>query len=260
MKSKNFTSLILLTLVVVLPMLSGCFKKGSEDPFFSMYTRKARITGLWTVNYANSDLKTIYGEGTTQIRTVTNVNGTTWKETIYLLGTDSVAETKGKIVLDNATKPKYTYYFDENGIMNSIYEYEVIKHAVNEDMGTDTTITTTIRHEFSGTWNFLGGIDDYLNKERLALVIQEEKYLKIVTKYTVSEDSESAGVSNTTREARTVRYANGEMSTIWVIRMLKNKQIILDQNVNDLEVYTDVTQTGTSVSVVGTRTQTLVRD
>ena len=42
--------------------------------------------------------------------------------------------------------------------------------------------------------------------------------------------------------------------------MLKNKEIIMDQNVNDLYVVTDINGTGTSISQVGTRTQTLNLD
>ncbi len=253
MKSKNFTSLLLLMFVVVLPMLNGC-KKGEEDPFFSIHTRKARVTGVWDINYFKSDIKTIYGEGTNQIRTVTEISGTNWKETVYILGSDESEETKGKIL-------NFKIKFDNNGLMNYIFEYQVVERVVDEDLGRDTTITTTIKKEFSGTWNFLAGIDEYNNKERLALVIQEEKFLKIVSKYTIDpDDDEAVGVTFTQREAYTRRYANGEMSTIWILRMLKNKEIIMDQNINDLIVTTDVFGNGNSISEVGLKTQTLVRE
>ncbi|NLA25210.1 MAG: hypothetical protein GX879_09620 [Bacteroidales bacterium] len=260
MKSKNFTGIVLLTIIILLPSLSGCFKKGDEDPFLSIYTRKARVTGLWTVDYYNSNLKTIYGDDETQLRTIIDIKGTSWKETTTWLGTDSIREIKGKIVLDNAGQPKFTYYFDKNGIMRYIYEYETVRIGENEDIGVDTTVTTTIRHEYTGTWNFLGNIDDYKNKERIALVIEEEKYVEIETRYIVSEDDEGAGEFRSTRQARTIRYANGEMSTFWTLRMLKNKEIIMDQNIDELDVKTDINNIGTSLSVVGTKTQTLVRE
>ncbi|HOY39744.1 MAG TPA: hypothetical protein PLP11_04895 [Bacteroidales bacterium] len=260
MKFKNFTSSLLLLFIILVPLLNGC-QKGDEDPFFSIYSRKARVVGDWVVNYYKSDVKTISGiEGTDQIRTLVEVNALNWEENVYILGTDSVRETKGKITVDNNGRARFNYNFNSNGIMTSIYEYQVIEEVSDEDMGTDTTITTTIKIEYSGTWNFLAGVDDYKNKERLALVIQEEKYLKIVTKYTVQEDDEYGGVTTTTREAYTKRFANGEMSTIWVLRMLKNKEMIMDQNVNDLYVVTDINGTGTSISQVGTRTQTLQLD
>lgn len=253
MKSKNFTSFLLLMFVIVLPMLNGC-KKGEEDPFFSIHTRKARVTGIWDINYFKSDVKTIYGESTNQIRTVTEISGDNWKENVYVLGTEDEVETKGKVL-------NYRIKFDNNGLMNYIFEYQVVERVVDEDLGRDTTITTTIKNEFSGTWNFLAGIDDYKSKERLALVIQEEKYLKIVTKYTIDENSDDeVGITTTQREAYTRRYANGEMSTIWILRMLKNKEIIMDQNINDLTVTTDVFGNGTSISEVGLKTQTLVRE
>jgi hypothetical protein len=253
MKTKRFTILIVLSLVMVLPFINGCLKKGEEDPFISMYTRKARVTGEWTTQTYYSDVKTTLGTGeANQTRTILDINDTEWKETFYILGTDSVRETKGTIL-------QYKYKFDKDGYYSSVYEYQIVERKFNEDEGTDTTITSTYKREFNGTWNFLHGIDSYNNKERLALVITEEKYLEIVSKYLLTEDDEGAGTSlPPTRIAISKRFANGEMSTIWTLRSLKNKEMIMEQNINAfyVETYGGV---GTPYTNVGYQEQTLIQ-
>ena len=60
-------------MIIVLPLLTtSCFKKGEEDPFFSIYTRKARVTGEWTITNMKSEIiRTFQGE--VQTRTTTTV-------------------------------------------------------------------------------------------------------------------------------------------------------------------------------------------
>ncbi len=49
--TKKHLTLLLLGMIIILPLVTtSCFKKGSEDPFISMYTRKARITGEWEID------------------------------------------------------------------------------------------------------------------------------------------------------------------------------------------------------------------
>lgn len=253
MKTRTFTISIILALLLVLPFINGCLKKGEEDPFLSIYTRKARVTGDWKVNNFYSDVKTTVGSGTdNQTRTVLQVDGENWDETFYVLGTDSVRETEGTIL-------QYEYKFDKNGYYQSVYEYMIVKNSYNEDLGQDSTITTVIKLEYFGTWNFLGNIDDYKNKERLALVITEEKYLEYISRYVVSEDDDGAGSSlPPTRIAISKRYANGEMSTIWTLKSLRNKEMIMHQNINAFYVET-LNGSGTPFTNVGYQEQTLIQ-
>jgi hypothetical protein len=253
MKTKTFTISIILALLMVLPFINGCIKKGEDDPFLSIYTRKARVTGDWTLNKHYSDVKTTEGTSAdNQTRTVLQIDGDNWKETFYILGTDSVRET-------DATILRYDYKFDKNGYYQSVYEYQIVERSYNEDLGMDSTITTVKKLEYFGTWNFLGNIDDYKNKERLALVITEEKYLEVISKYVVSEDDDGAGTSlPTTRIAISKRYANGEMSTIWTLKALKNKEMVIHQNINAFYVET-LNGVGTPYTNVGHQEQTLVQ-
>lgn len=253
MKNGKSTFIIILSIIMVLPFINGCLKKGSDDPFVSIYTRKARIVGEWTIETYFSDVKTTVGEDdSNQTRTVLQIDGLNWDETFYILGTDSIRETEGTIL-------QYKYKFDKNGYFQSIYEYEIVESKYDEEEDVDTTITTTSKHEFNGTWNFLGGIDDYQNKERLALVITEEKVLDLISKYIVSEDEEGAGSTIFTSEATTRRFANGEMSTIWTLRSLKNKEILMNQNINTFYVQT-INGSGVAVTNVGYQDQKLIRE
>ena len=71
MKSLKFALLMIVAVVFILP---SC-KKGKDDPFLSLHTRKARVTGKWTLS---SGTLTQVNSGST---TTLTFNGTTCAET-----------------------------------------------------------------------------------------------------------------------------------------------------------------------------------
>lgn len=256
MDTKRHLSLLLLGMIIVLPLLTtSCFKKGEEDPFFSMYTRKARVTGEWTISNMKSVIKRTYDENDDQTLTTTTVDALVWHEKVEILGTDSTAEVDG-VVLDG--RNKIIFYSD--GRFSQIWEYEYsVERDLNEGESTRTT-TTKVQEELSGTWNFLNNIDDYKNKERLALVINDSKTKTFVYVLEVSEEDENIPLPTLIHTYSTVqKYANGEMSTIWTLRMLKNKQIIMEQDVEKFNVKT-VDLIGAVFTEVGYVQKTLTRE
>lgn len=218
-----------------------------------MYTRKARVTGEWTISSMKSEIKRTY-DNDDQTLTITTVTDLDWFQEIQILGTDSVVEIEGVVITG-----RNRITFDNDGRFVQIYEYEYsVDSALSEDVMQ--TRTFKVQEETTGTWNFLNNIDDYKNKERLAIVIEESKAKTFVYELQTSEEDEGTpipslvdtyGVSN--------KYENGELSTIWTLRMLKNKQIIMDQNVDRFNV-TTVGNIGTVYSEVGYKTQTLTRE
>jgi hypothetical protein len=253
--TKKHLTLILLGMIIVLPLVTtSCFKKGSEDPFFSMYTRKARVTGEWTMSSIHWDIKS--DDGIEELQTITDITGLDWHREIQIVGTDSIIVLDG-VVLEGRNK----IIFYEDGRFTDTWEYEYEEESTDPG-NEDITITTTtkVQENMAGTWNFLNNIDDYKNKERMALVVVESKTKTFVYELIESEEEENTPVpSLIATYANTYSYANGQYSTIWTLRMLKNKQIIMDQDIDGFSV-TTIDSLGNSYTAIGYKTQTLTRE
>lgn len=253
MNTKRHFSLVLLGMIIILPLLTtSCFKTGEEDPFFSIYTRKARVTGLWTLQNYNSSIKKTYQNRPDQTLTDTKIDGEAWSQVIKILGTDSIVDIKGKVLVNRNT---IQYYSDGRFSELLEYEYQVEKVDPNTE-NTDITIYK-VQEELSGTWNFLGNVDDYKNKERLSLIIEQNKSKTFVYKLVLTDDDETIPIPQLISTVSSSRkYANGEMSTIWTLRMLKNKEMMQDQTVDRFVVET-INEVGDVYTEVGNISRTL---
>ncbi len=253
--TKKHLTLLLLGMIIILPFFTtSCLKKGAEDPFISIYTRKARVTGNWTISALTWDIKS--DDGINELRTQTNVSGTSWSREIQIVGTDSIRELEGEV-----TGGRNKIQFYEDGTFEQTWEYEYDEEKLDPTNEDITIVTTTkVQETMEGTWNFLKNIDDYKNKERIALVVENSNSKTFVYKLIISDDDEGTPVPTLdSTYANSYAYANGEYSTIWTLRMLKNKQIIMDQDIDGFSV-TTIDGEGTSYTEVGFKTQTLTRE
>lgn len=256
MNTKRYLSLVLMGIVIILPFVTtSCFKKGEEDPFVSIYTRKARITGKWNVSEMESKIRYISGDIQTLYETM--VNGLNWKQDVTDIGTNIKVTHTGKVL-----EGRNWMQFDKDGKVTSVYEYEytVIDQTNEEDENPPQTIYK-IKEELKGTWNFLGGIDEYKDKERLAVVIEERKTTTRVFLLTPSEDDETVPTPVLQNIiVRADKFANGQMSTIWTIKMLKYKDMILHQNVDLFYVADFGSQGSESYQELGYKTTKYVKE
>lgn len=255
MNTKKHLSLVILGMIIILPLFTtSCFKKGEEDPFFSIYTRKARVTGVWALDQYESSIKRTYQNKPDQTLTVTTIDGEDWNQNTKILGTDSVVDIKGKII-----SGRNTIHYYNDGRFTELLEYEYQIEEVDENTENVNITIYKVQDELSGTWNFLGDIDDYKNKERLSLVIEQNKSKTFVYSLLITDDDETIPIpllTNTVSSSR--KYANGEMSTIWTLRMLKNKQMIQDQTVDRFVVET-INEVGDVYTEVGSISRTLIQ-
>lgn len=257
-KAKGLT--ILLVALTTIIVLDGC-KRGADDPFFSFKSRKARITGDWTVDNMESQILKTIGDQQLKANVKFNINGT------------SVSISVDSIDTPHDTSKYYTgiikeseYRFDKNSKMTHTLKYEITeeKTQVNETTN-QTTIerwVTTFETKGSGSWNFLGkieinGIDKYKNKERISF-IYEYRYQKIDSVYTKrvfnEEMVEIPNLSSYKTSSYVVDYgyANGQHAEIWVLRELRDKKIVMERDVNEYVVTNSIStvngSTGTSSS------------
>lgn len=232
MNAKKFLSIVLICLLALPMVFTGC-KKGDEDPFLTFRSRKARVEGTWTVTKRTSEV--IRKENNVNTKTETTVDGDSWKQVITIDGTDSVRTLNGKITKEpNQQEGTYYFKFYKDGRAEMKYKYEYSEDLSGEDDDVATVITTKVTEEMTGTWNFLAGIDDYKNKERLAFVIEDKKTTTYTYKSITSDDDEG-GVTVPQLLSKDVvndKYANGVVSTIYAIKELKNKEMKLYQKID----------------------------
>ena len=143
---KRILTLLLITLIAF--GINGC-KKGEDDPFLSLRTRTARLTGKWSVSkMLKEDISTYDGstvsivdefDGETQVTTVTNSNG-------------QVTTTTSQYTVN--------YEFRKDGTFTSVY---------STNNNAPDIITT------EGYWTFLKKNKDSKLKSKEAIMLTETK-------------------------------------------------------------------------------------
>ncbi len=171
---------ILMTIVVVATLFQSC-KKGENDPFLSLKTRDARITGDWELTYGNETYT--YTE---------NYQGDTYEESASLIVENGIAnETEWYSYTMNGVNETDSYSYDP-------YSYEEITTIEkNGDYSVNATVENS-KSTNSGNWYWfdtakkktqlvIGGmiyyVDRLTNKE---LVLKAEEFEQV--KY--NEDGE----------------------------------------------------------------------
>jgi hypothetical protein len=251
MKKKRSTILLVLLSTIIFPLFTGCFGVGEDDPFISLRTRKARLTGKWDITSYYKNVKQIV-DTSDQKRIITDVQTPDYDQEIYILGTDSVQEIEGEVLEGEMN-------FDKNGYFTYVFEYEVVESETDEETFETTTETRTVKREMDGTWNFLHNVDDYKKKERLSLVVLNETNSIKTTVVVESEEEIGEADFTVSRDFTIMNYANGEMSYIWELNMLKYSEVHMYQNINNVMVTTDTASFGAAYDEVGYQQRNLTR-
>ena len=196
---KNMKKLIILSLAAIALManLSSC-KKGENDPFLSLKSRKARVVGEWTVTKeegTSQDISKISFGGVT-VTTTTNETST-YNGALYT-STSVTTSSAGGNPLENTYNDVYTqsYTFEKDGSFTL------------ETVYTGQNYTEKIE----GTWAFVGKSKtaELKNKEAIALPI---------TKYSDIDNGVTTTYSST----------GFDDSIIIAIDRLKNKEMVFIQ-------------------------------
>lgn len=222
-------SLLVVMGMALLVATPSC-KKGENDPFLSLKSRKARLAGGYVVSKMESTEK-VNGENYESVTTIT-FDGETVFEKI---------ENSGGQSSESHTYPVTSaeWVFKKDGTWEMAWIY--VKTVVLEDTYSKTTTITNYNQTQSGTWSFLGKLKkEYKNKERIQLSILKEDIIKsddityLDKIYNTTNNSKITDNTNAT-------YANGENVLIYDIDMLKNKEMVfkLVRNQNYSSFYDD---------------------
>lgn len=137
----TFSKIAVAAVTISALAFTGC-KKGEGDPFLSLSSRKARLSGEWKVTK---------GEGT-ETNTLASISSTT--TTTYDGATQ--VETTGS----SNTTTHYTmeYEFEKDGTFTTVY--------TNTDANPAQVTTCT------GTWNFTSGVGEAKSKSAVVMYIE----------------------------------------------------------------------------------------
>lgn len=161
---KTFGKLVLAAAVVVPTVFTGC-KKGENDPFISLRSRKARMAGEWTVSK---------GEGKSTSTASSYTSTTTWTYD-GAQESSTTTTTSGSISTTDTDVDKFTreYTFEKDGAFKMV-------ETDNDD--SPATVTT-----YTGTWNFTGGVGETKNKSQVLIAVTSITSGSSTTTYEGSE-------------------------------------------------------------------------
>lgn len=184
-------------------------KKGPNDPFFSIYSRKARVAGEWKLT-AGTELTSINGK----IENKTDDGS-------Y----QSITDTAGKSYKDEHT---VTYTMEKKG------GYTGTEHRVHTDIQNDvplpnwkTTTTTTTDNQYIGIWNFTDKIGEPKKKSQLTMIETSDTWTSTVR--TVVVDDLNAVFSDSTKLYTGVitNAGNPGSAVLWDLDELRNKKMVV---------------------------------
>lgn len=263
MKKSKYILKLALFLFAIMLVFNSC-KKGEDDPFLSLRSRKSRVIGEWTIDTwketSNYNSTSNFGSSTDTETgtTVLDINGNNYtsstnETSVYSSGTDTYTSTMNGTAVASLT-------FENDGTFEKTIEYTNCNYSstyISSGYSSTTTGNGNQSIKVKGTWNFLGSVEeDYKNKERIILNIQQE--------ITVYNSSDIEG--NTNNQTITQTFANGENSEVWQLLSLKNKEMIIkgeSQNSNsDNYTYTGSGYSYTSIensSAIGSIEGTLIQ-
>ncbi|NOQ70454.1 MAG: hypothetical protein GQ574_00545 [Crocinitomix sp.] len=216
--------LLLMTAAFLLTAIPSC-KKGENDPFLSLSTRKARLAGEYNIDSWFSTSFAEYTDSFSQELTL-DITGSTGTRTIKLtpFGLDEQT-TIHSIQVDQAS-----FTFKKDGTWSSVFNKTSKWTEEVDDLIIDSFDHTAVETmSESGSWSFLGGqSDDYKNKERIVLnsiSIETSSQTTTVTNY------EGGGSETVVEDLVTDNrnYSEGESSVIYEIDMLKKKEMVFIQ-------------------------------
>lgn len=246
--------LSILLVITVSLFINGC-KKGDGDSFISLKSRKARLSGEWTIESWNFNLVsnvknsnsytttyTLFGTTTTS----TSNSDYTRTENLDLKIDNNNFSIVNKLTShDQSNSSGSTNIYDENtfksatvagtatiefekdGSFSRTIQYSNANFNINSSASSSFGGSTSVVYNstesnteiIKGTWEFLGGIDgDYKNKERIILHVKSKSIVKTY--------SDSNGLQ--TNSTDSFNYEDGDNNEIWLLTTLKKDELVFE--------------------------------
>lgn len=194
-------------------------KKGENDPFLSLSSRKSRLANDWVVTSSERTWTNTYTDGdvyaSSESYNGSNVT-TAWSEVVDGTPDSGVGS-------DVITVQKMEYTITKDGKWTSVFDRTV--KSTSDVGGLHTVQTTVITELTEGQWSFVAGNKgNYKNKERVQMLP-----LKATTTDRTTTVSTLLGVSTTSVGDLYTSVDNSTasfFSSVYDIDMLKGKEMI----------------------------------
>ncbi len=254
---------LLLVAIMTATLFEGCFKKGDEDPFISLRSRKARITNKWKVSSFDGNYLIKLNSGENRlvdlkqtdskiVETIEYTKMSSETQDSLSAGQDTTIAWNGKII-------EAYYDIKKDGSFEFVYEYslekthrkEYLENGYNNSIGSfwppfpgqnftvDSVMKRNYRTVYKGRWNFLYNEDGYKNKERIIFEIEDAVNITNLSTTYIFDAEDDDGVfpsnpvdttfSRQSLESVSNKYANGERSVLWEINKLRGKEVTLSR-------------------------------
>ncbi len=216
-------------------------KKGAEDGFLSLKSRKVRFAGEWTVTESTSAELTTYknSNGTSTSDDKTTITGGTFTNVEDKKENSSSPFSPDRKITTDGTVSTYTYTIKKDGTWSSIKTIKVTKQTEVKEGASSPKVddfNVTKMTETSGTWQFTKknkGIEEK-NKESVVLATTKVK--------TTTTEVDGADTDVIVREES---YGVNEMVQVWHLTQLKSKAMIADGKIENANSGNQVINGGT---------------
>lgn len=206
-------------------------KKGENDPALSLKSRKARLVGAYDIDSWINSFTSTDSDGD-QIQVTTNINGATGTRTIIETPADEGSTSRTQTITVNSA----SFTVEKDGTWDAVFNTTTAWTEEGDGVFVETIDYTLVETSTeSGNWSFLGGQpEEFKNKERVLFSVINSQTSDQTTTVTNFEDGTS-DTETSNLDTQTDVNANGEVSTIYEIDMLKGKEMKLVQNLDDTD-------------------------
>ncbi|MGD1846584.1 MAG: hypothetical protein ACFB10_14445 [Salibacteraceae bacterium] len=151
-----------IALLALALLQTGC-RKGEDDPFLSLRSRKARLVADWNLDSWSESYPVMY-------------SGVVYPHEIQL----NSNELSEQYPFRFATNPDSVVTFNYTGVLNDTkfeikedgrFQFQVV-YVQSGSTPDGSSFTRTRNFSVSGTWSFLDGVGEFRNKERVQFQIE----------------------------------------------------------------------------------------
>lgn len=203
-------------------------KKGENDPFMSLSSRKARVSGDWDVTNIVGSSTNTEADGDYQ-KTSSAMSGSviTTTYTNYDSGSSSSTTSTSTETLNDGS-----YMINKDGTWESTWNTTKVWTSTMTifSITYTTTYTQVKTNTQSGNWSFVGKVkDEYKNKERFVMNTTSSSWSSQTTSVQTNSFDDDVDTVNGDLDAGTSTYHSGEWAVTYEIDQLKGKEMILKQ-------------------------------
>jgi len=210
------TQITLLASAFLMLTATSC-KKGDGDPAFTVQSRKARISGQWTLvsidsDWSNASNGQIYSSGSITA-TATELN----------MSQEYTTTTKSK---ETAKLNEYSITINKDGTWSSVID-KSFEHVYENDEYINTNTGSSKLVE-SGIWSFVNkSKGEYENKERVLfnVLASEETFGEGTAKEVHKTDPDNPILSNSLPYVDSKTFASGANTKIYDLVTLASKEM-----------------------------------